>query len=1105
MVAPKNMMFLVVVLVIACRLLVPAQVSFAADSTDEIVTPIHLVGHEDHELLDRVQDVIDDWDPRKLVNPVFKTTDVIDSSGDAVTRHQLLRPDLAEFIADVEAANVLGKAFFWDMQAGSDFGRRDDGTFVGTACASCHYRHGADARGRHSRRFPYVVWDEYELHPEHDLDPMAFGEKQLPFPLDTVATQPYSFDTDKFGNLSFVNGSAGVEPQVFKKLDDAYQSGSPVDLSSLPNGWRSENFSIRHLERVNPQSGTPETLDRLPEWAMFIRGHNDAGQRLRQITGRNSPSVINSGFSDRLFHDGRAESTFNGYSIFGDRDHRPVLFRGVPLRDALGRIVIGTDGRPKYGKPVQVHVAIPKAALASQAVGPIVNDVEMSYVGRTFPNVACKLLDSRVLAVQTVKHDDSVLGKWAAKGLIGPNGRLTYRDLIKMAFRREWWETGTSPLLDQNGASVLDQDGNPREKENVVPLVMMGSQEEDRRARGSVMVANFSLYWGLSIMLYESTLVSNQSPFDAMMMGNPQLVNQRWEKEKQNLGTIRLDRGRHFKPELTEDPPAHETGASVFQHGLRVFLRSDCVECHGGPLFSELYERRPEDVKFPIHKLISHTLLPNSRADAIAIQLSKFRESTLNDIAEILVNETTIDKPTAIKWASELDLLREQSQGNAKNLNSRVKSRLEPLSSSDSVLTRIAQQITNKLIGFEKQFPSQLGERHFFTEKERVELAAALTAPVLVESMVLREDQVQHRRPLPIKDAFTTEPYAFYDTAFYALGVSPGRYDRGIGGRIPNEAPPEEAIQESFQQMKMLEFVSNLPQATKQDVEALDIAQQTYRRENLPQQISEYPEDVKTEFKQFREKLLAIEASAEVSVARGQAYQFPKQWGSLSEYTKEPVVDAPEDGDPAPARKCHEGPSYDPDEALWNTEFTDTSWDRDDIPESVRRSSLRFFSRARTLVVDEDPWGYRKPLLHDNELAFWGSFKTPSLRNVELTAPYMHNGRLQSLGDVIEFYDDGGFIEMDRELYPDKHPEMRELHLSNNDQKALLFFLLCLTDERVRLEQAPFDHPSLNLVNGYQDGTFAESIQSVRAVGASGWIVDGEPDPSQIPSRFPEN
>ena len=36
------------------------------------------------------------------------------------------------------------------------------------------------------------------------------------------------------------------------------------------------------------------------------------------------------------------------------------------------------------------------------------------------------------------------------------------------------------------------------------------------------------------------------------------------------------------------------------------------------------------------------------------------------------------------------------------------------------------------------------------------------------------------------------------------------------------------------------------------------------------------------------------------------------------------------------------------------------------------------------------------------------SFKTPTLRNVALTAPYMHNGVFQTLEEVVEFYDKGG-------------------------------------------------------------------------------------------------
>ena len=48
-------------------------------------------------------------------------------------------PDIDEYIKDMDAAIALGKAFFWDIQAGSD-GK--------TACASCHHNGGADSRVR---------------------------------------------------------------------------------------------------------------------------------------------------------------------------------------------------------------------------------------------------------------------------------------------------------------------------------------------------------------------------------------------------------------------------------------------------------------------------------------------------------------------------------------------------------------------------------------------------------------------------------------------------------------------------------------------------------------------------------------------------------------------------------------------------------------------------------------------------------------------------------------------------------------------------------------------------------------------------------------------
>lgn len=72
-----------------------------------------------------------------------------------------------------------------------------------------------------------------------------------------------------------------------------------------------------------------------------------------------------------------------------------------------------------------------------------------------------------------------------------------------------------------------------------------------------------------------------------------------------------------------------------------------------------------------------------------------------------------------------------------------------------------------------------------------------------------------------------------------------------------------------------------------------------------------------------------------------------------------------------------------------------------------------------------------------------GAFKTPSLRNAALTAPYMHDGSLLSLEQVIEFYDRGG----DERATADS--EMQPLKLSKAEQADLQAFLQALTQELV--------------------------------------------------------
>jgi cytochrome c peroxidase len=72
-----------------------------------------------------------------------------------------------------------------------------------------------------------------------------------------------------------------------------------------------------------------------------------------------------------------------------------------------------------------------------------------------------------------------------------------------------------------------------------------------------------------------------------------------------------------------------------------------------------------------------------------------------------------------------------------------------------------------------------------------------------------------------------------------------------------------------------------------------------------------------------------------------------------------------------------------------------------------------------------------------------GAFKTPTLRDIELTAPYFHDGSAATLRDVVEHYDRGGD---DRS---NLSPEVRPLHLTAQEKDDLAAFLRSLTGRRV--------------------------------------------------------
>jgi cytochrome c peroxidase len=308
-----------------------------------------------------------------------------------------VRGDLVDYIANQTAAIQLGKALFWDMQAGSD---------NKTACATCHFKAGGDGRDT------------------NQLNPGANGLWDSPYaPNYTLFSGDFPFTTAS-RDLDNIAGSQGVRKSAFVGI------------------------SKKGLESTTPVSDPVFNL---------------GGVNVRQVTGKNTPSTINAVFNHRQFWNGRAQPDFNGVDPFGSRSSARVW-------------VLGNNG-----SPAQIDIHIQNASLASQAVGPPLNTVEMSAAGRTFPDLGHKLLLARPLGLQGVDPTDSVLGRLADttrdQGL-----NVTYASLIQKAFQPKWWNS--KKTISLNGKSY------------------------------TMMEANFSLFWGLSIMLYEATLVSDNTPMD---------------------------------------------------------------------------------------------------------------------------------------------------------------------------------------------------------------------------------------------------------------------------------------------------------------------------------------------------------------------------------------------------------------------------------------------------------------------------------------------------------------------------------------------------------------------------------------------------------------
>ena len=135
-----------------------------------------------------------------------------------------------------------------------------------------------------------------------------------------------------------------------------------------------------------------------------------------------------------------------------------------------------------------------------------------------------------------------------------------------------------------------------------------------------------------------------------------------------------------------------------------------------------------------------------------------------------------------------------------------------------------------------------------------------------------------------------------------------------------------------------------------------------------------------------------------------------------------------------------------------------------------------------------------------------GAFKTPTIRGVELTGPYFHNGGWATLKQVVQFYDRGGkFCDFNLR---DLDPAIQRLNLSDRDEENRVRFMQSTTEDRVRYRKALFDHPQRMIPNGHQieHETILEvtSADGVEQATDDLIVIDavGKNDPSEALNTF---
>ena len=946
---------------------------------------------------------------------------LIDIDGNVIT--ELEEPvNENHFFKNREAAELLGKSLFWDMQIGSDGVQ---------SCGSCHFHAGVDNRTRNQLN-PGHLGGDLTLQvtgPNTDVVASDFPFHKLADP--DIPGEPLLNPGNVVRDSNDVMSSMGVS--IFKEFVDI----PPIGNSSF--GPPSPIGGIRPL---------------LPDIGNIVPDPIPVMQGLRRIEPRHTPTFHAAAFNFDNFWDGRARFNFNGGSVFGATDPFHHIF--VTVQGQLQPMTHPDEADIPLNQWTggEAPVRIKFSSLASQAVGPPLSEFEMSFLGRNWGKIGKKMLQGRVvpLANQLVAVDDSVLGPYSNQGgsecieeskptAVGMPGLCTtYPDMIEDAFYDVLWNKTNKHLrivpdvTDGFDSVRLDIFNGPADAMDTDQVTQME--------------ANFSLFFGLAVQAYEQLTIPDDTPFDRFMDENPRAAFGVAQPGEQGtllpehipglVGPINLNSGFGEDELFGFDifagsnitaalPIGSDRNPDGF--GSNPFLRTArCMLCHLGPEQSD------------------HTINVNHG---------------------ILISSTELELP--------------------------------PPGASEP--TGPLALVTGFVLAEEVEEPAQDG-----VEVENRNFS--IVEPATVANYAAELEPYAARIGLP-------SGIAFQDNGIYNVGLRPTDEDIGRGGDDPFGWP----LALASLALKNLAGPDFEPCDTPGDI-CTGAMPNFDPDEGFGGGLYEetggdmlYPGTTYT--------LQSINPGLEVEPALPLLPDYLAEWtNNLPAAEAHPQIDelafAPNTITEVPVVEFGEN-QFGSDQ---NCIFVGDPNDPEDVAANDWGPRC---PNVQSAVPNNFEPNLNGTYPFSNRVARNGAFKVPHLRNVELTGPYFHTGSYLTLRQVTDFYIRGGdfpitnsedrdpnlvdvrvqafgfggtseLVPINIDGVPDSfsiydampdsdHPNTPEPATSTpeNAIESIVKFLLSLTDDRVKFERAPFDHPEIFVPI---DGTAPENTGGRAAMAA---------------------